>query len=85
MKYTVDIPILELAILEMIRMNPNQSFDPAEVVMWLFPQSWEYFVDDVVAEAEKMYDQGKISLIFGGESSNKTTLNKSAFKITAKK
>ncbi|MCH7409252.1 hypothetical protein MM239_07595 [Belliella sp. DSM 111904] len=82
MKYPVDIPILELAILEMIRMNPKRSFEPTQVAQWLYPDAWEYFVDDVASEARLMSEAGKVLLSPCDDDLN--PLNSTLFKISGK-
>ncbi|SIS72053.1 DUF3253 domain-containing protein [Belliella pelovolcani] len=60
MKYPIDIPILELAILEMGRMRKGKSFCPSEVVRWIFPEAWRNFMDEVYQEMMRLYQEGKI-------------------------
>jgi hypothetical protein len=52
--------ILAIAILEMCRVKNGESFCPSEVVKWMYPQSWDYFMDDVLDEMMTLYRKGQI-------------------------
>jgi len=54
--------ILEIAIMEMGRMRKGASFCPSDVVRWLYPQDWRFFMDDVKEEMMRLYREGKISV-----------------------
>ena len=66
MKYPTDIPILELAILEMGRLQRGKTFCPSEVVRWIFPEAWSYFMDEVNEEMMRLYQEGKIIVTQSG-------------------
>ena len=55
--------ILTLAIMEMCRVRKGEEFRPEEVVKWLFPESWEYFVEDVYAAMYDLQKEGKIEVL----------------------
>jgi hypothetical protein len=59
--------ILTLAIMEMCRVRKGEEFRPEEVVKWLFPESWEYFVEDVYAAMDVLQKQGKIEVLENGK------------------
>mgnify|MGYP006209743625 FL=1 len=59
--------ILTLAIMEMCRVRKGEEFRPEEVVKWLFPESWEYFVEDVYAAMYDLQKEGKIEVLENGE------------------
>ncbi|MCS4434442.1 DUF3253 domain-containing protein [Aquiflexum gelatinilyticum] len=59
--------ILTLAIMEMCRVRKGQEFRPEDVVKWLFPESWEYFVEDVHAAMDDLQKKGKIEVLENGE------------------
>jgi hypothetical protein len=52
--------IFETAIMEMGRQREYKDFAPQEVVQWIFPQNWELFLDDLLAEVMELYRQDKI-------------------------
>ncbi|WP_304517661.1 DUF3253 domain-containing protein [Cecembia rubra] len=54
--------ILEMAILEMGRMRKGGTFCPSEVVRWMYPQDWRFFMDDVKEVMMKLYREGKITV-----------------------
>lgn len=58
--------ILALAILEMCRMRMGQSFYPSDVVKWLYPQDWEYFLTDIGIEMMRLYKEGKVLVTQNG-------------------
>lgn len=53
---------LRQGILEMIRMHPNHPFFPAEVVQWIYPTNWEFFLPDVREEMMALYQEGLIQV-----------------------
>lgn len=55
--------ILETAILEMGRMRGKSSFCPSEVVRWIYPQSWRYFMEDIQSEMMRLYREGKVVVL----------------------
>ncbi|WP_376883479.1 hypothetical protein [Belliella marina] len=57
-----NIPILEIAILEMARVRKGRSFSPVEVLEWIFPQDWVHFLPEIVSETIRMQEEGKISI-----------------------
>lgn len=59
--------ILSMAIMEMIRMRKGDSFGPEEVVKWIYPSSWRYFMDEVLAQMMLLYREGKISVSLNGK------------------
>lgn len=58
--------ILALAILEMCRMRKKQSFCPSEVVKWLYPQDWKFFLTDIRKEMMCLYRDGKVLITQDG-------------------
>jgi hypothetical protein len=58
--------ILETAILEMGRLRGEATFCPSEVVRWLYPQSWRYFMEDIQTEALRLHKEGKIVILQKG-------------------
>jgi hypothetical protein len=52
--------ILEIAILEMCRLKRGESFSPAEVVQWIYPQDWQFFLTDLNEAMVQMHQAGKI-------------------------
>jgi hypothetical protein len=54
--------ILEQAILEMGRLSRGASFAPCDVVKWVYPTSWQYFIDDVEEATMELYREGKIAV-----------------------
>lgn len=57
--------ILEIAILEMCRLKAGKSFTPAEVVKWIYPQHWHYFLSEVNDAMMQLYKSGKIIVMEG--------------------
>jgi hypothetical protein len=66
-KNYIEPNILRLAILEMIRMKGNSSFCPSEVVRWIYPNAWEYFMEEVRTEMMQLYRLGEISVTHNGK------------------
>lgn len=58
--------ILAVAILEMCRMRKGQSFCPSDVVKWLYPQDWEFFLTDIRIEMMRLYKEGKVLVTQNG-------------------
>ncbi|MCH6199225.1 DUF3253 domain-containing protein [Aquiflexum sp. LQ15W] len=54
--------VLAVAILEMCRLKRGHPFYPEEVVRWIYPESWRYFVEEVLEEMMKLYRLGKIEV-----------------------
>lgn len=61
------ISVLATAILQMGRMKKDESFTPEEVVQWIYPQHWQFFVLEVLEEMMDLYRKGKIRVICNGE------------------
>lgn len=78
------IPILETAILEMGRLKGGESFSPKEVIQWIFPQSWEYFIPEIMEEIMRLYQEGKISIVQGEGFSSLPFLPHTLFRIEKK-
>ncbi|MGY6522653.1 MAG: DUF3253 domain-containing protein [Mongoliitalea sp.] len=76
---------LRQAILEMIRMRPNTSFCPSEVVRWMYPQAWRVFLDDVREEMMRLYKEGLIEVTQKGISVNPAEDPKGPVRISRKK
>lgn len=55
--------VLAVAILEMCRVKKEESFCPSEVVKWIYPRSWQHFMDEVLEEMMILYNTGKIEVI----------------------
>ncbi|HLT06640.1 MAG TPA: DUF3253 domain-containing protein [Cyclobacteriaceae bacterium] len=55
--------ILETAIIEMGRLSKGKSFSPEDVAKWMYPTSWEYFLEDVEETMMEMYRAGKIAVL----------------------
>ncbi|MFD2202969.1 DUF3253 domain-containing protein [Shivajiella indica] len=54
--------ILEIAILEMGRMKKGVPFSPSDVVRWIYPQDWRYFMSEVRVAMMNLYKNGNILL-----------------------
>jgi hypothetical protein len=64
MDYKINIPpVLETAILEMGRIRGEASFCPSEVVRWIYPQDWKYFMEDIQCEMMRLYRAGKVTIL----------------------
>lgn len=76
--------ILEIAIMEMGRMRKGASFCPSEVVRWMYPQDWRFFMDNVKEEMMRLYREGKISVIQKNNPVNPDYLPKGPVRIKMK-
>ena len=76
---------LRQAILEMARMHQDRSFCPSEVVRWLFPQDWKYFMQDVREEMMDLYREGAILVTQKGNAIDPSTEPKGPLRISRKK
>lgn len=76
--------ILEIAILEMGRMRKGASFCPSEVVRWMYPQDWRFFMDDVKNEMMRLYREGKITVTQKNNPVNHEYLPKGPVRIKIK-
>ena len=65
-KNYIEPNILALSIMEMGRMKKGQSFCPSEVVKWLYPQDWEFFLVDIKSEMMHLYQEGKVLVTQNG-------------------
>ncbi|GAB2630726.1 hypothetical protein [Belliella aquatica] len=54
----------------MARLKQGQDFNPLEVLQWIFPEAWEYFIPDVLIEIERLHLEGKIVVKQNGLSPN---------------
>lgn len=59
--------ILSMAILEMLRIRKGEDFEPEEVAKWIYPSSWDHFMDEVLAQMMLLYREGKISVSKNGK------------------
>lgn len=59
--------VLRIGIIEYCRTHPDATFSPSEVVKKMYPQSWEYFLNDIWIEALDMYERGEIQLTREGK------------------
>ncbi len=84
MKYPIDIPILELAILEMGRLRKGKSFCPSEVVRWIYPQAWSEFMPEVNREMMRLYQEGKIIVTQQGKAIDPFSTPKGPVRISFK-
>lgn len=62
----VSRPILEVAIIEMCRIRKGDGFLPSEVLKWLFPESWEHFLEDIYIAMANMQKKGEIEVLKNG-------------------
>lgn len=76
-----DDTILEIAIMEMGRMRKGASFCPSEVVRWLYPQDWRFFMDEIKQEMMKLYREGKILVTQKDKAVDPTILPKGPVRI----
>jgi hypothetical protein len=53
---------LRQGILEMIRMRPKHPFSPEEVIQWIYPADWKYFLKDIQEEMMELYQEGLIQV-----------------------
>lgn len=58
--------VLETAILEMGRIKGENSFLPSEVVQWIYPQDWSYFMPELLDSMMALYKKGKIMVTQNG-------------------
>ncbi len=63
----IEPDILRLAILEMGRMRGDKSFCPSEVVRWMFPVDWRYFMPDVQKKMMELYQAGEVTVTQKGQ------------------
>ncbi|MEX0883596.1 MAG: DUF3253 domain-containing protein [Cyclobacteriaceae bacterium] len=54
--------ILNLAILEMAKRKNGASFCPSEVVRWIYPADWQFFMGDVNEAMMDLYRGGWINV-----------------------
>jgi hypothetical protein len=76
--------ILATAILQMGRMKKGNSFCPSEVVRWIYPQDWSYFMEDVHKAMMELYRQGKIDVIQEGKRVDPSKLPSGPIRIFCK-
>jgi hypothetical protein len=60
--------ILAIAILQMGRMRKGNSFCPSEVVRWIYPQDWRFFMEDVREAMMDLYRRGLIEVTQQGKA-----------------
>jgi hypothetical protein len=66
----------------MLRMRNGKSFCPSEVVRWIYPCSWKYFMSDVQAEMMKLYREDKIAVTQKGELISKDEIPSGPIRIS---
>lgn len=54
--------ILNLAIMEMAKRKKGESFCPSEVVRWIYPFDWQFFMEDVNEAMMNLYRRGWIKV-----------------------
>jgi len=74
--------ILATAILEMGRMSGGKSFCPSDVVKWIFPVDWKYFIADVEEAMMQLYREGRISVRQGDLEIPKDRMPRGPVRIT---
>lgn len=74
--------ILEQAIMEMGRLSKGASFAPADVVKWVYPTSWEYFIKDVEEVMMELYREGRIAVTQNDREIPKEGIPDGAVRIT---
>ena len=52
------------------RLKKGGEFSPSEVLQWIFPEAWQYFIPDVLIEIERLHLDGKIVVKQNGLSPN---------------
>ena len=67
--------ILEIAILEMCRLKAGKSFSPTDVVQWIYPQHWHYFLSEVHDSMMQLYKAGKIIVLQNNDPLEQDTLS----------
>ncbi|WP_297338187.1 DUF3253 domain-containing protein [Algoriphagus sp.] len=60
--------VLKTALLEMCRKRGDSSFCPSEVARQLYPEDWRNFMDEILAEAMKLYRSGEIRITQSGKN-----------------
>lgn len=75
---------LEQAILEMIRQRKPKSFCPSEVVRWIYPVDWRYFMADVQEAMMELYRKDKILVTQKGIAIDPNFLPKGPVRIRSK-
>ena len=73
--------VLRVAILYFCRRKKGKPFDPAEVVRQMFPQDWELFMEEILAEAHQMSQEGLIQLTQAGNPVDPADNSQSPFLI----
>lgn len=68
---TIETDILRVAILEMGRIRGDKSFCPSEVVRWLYPVDWRYFMPDIQIKMMELYKAGEITITQKGKAVSK--------------
>lgn len=76
--------ILEIAILEMCRLKKDECFSPADVVKWIYPQDWRFFLSDVEEAMMRLNRSGKIVVIENDSKEEVCSLSKVSYMIKAK-
>lgn len=78
----IEPDILRFAILEMGRLRGNKSFCPSEVVRWLYPVDWRYFMQDVQAKMMELYEADEVTITQKGKLVPKSEIPKGPVRIT---
>ncbi len=76
--------ILATAILQMGRMRKGSTFCPSEVVRWIYPQDWRYFMEDVRSVMMELYRQGLIEVTQQGKAIDPDKPPKGPVRISCK-
>lgn len=77
----IETDILRVAILEMGRLRGDKSFCPSEVVRWLYPVDWRYFMPDVQAKMMELYNSGEVVVTQKGQPISKEQTPKGPVRI----
>jgi hypothetical protein len=64
----LDKGILVLATMEMAKRKKNTAFCSSEVVKWIYPNDWEWFLEEENKALNWLFDKGYISQEDGGQS-----------------
>lgn len=62
--------VLRTAILDWVWRKKGKPFSPLEVIRQMYPQSWEYFIPDILEEMMQMNQEELIQVFLEGEKVN---------------
>ncbi|WP_425638878.1 DUF3253 domain-containing protein [Algoriphagus yeomjeoni] len=75
--------VLRTAILDKLQRNKGETFSTAEVVMQMYPEDWELFLEEVNTTAIALQQEGLVAITSFDEAINLNFLKSNSLELTS--